>query len=102
MVSRAELERRSWVKVRNWHFSFFPGPVSHAPLQADWALGTGRAIGAHTGAVEQCAAAIEEGVCSDGPARVLHTCTGSRSLGRAIGGDEAAYVMPDWAGKWLV
>jgi len=34
---------------------FLAEPVGHAPLQADWALGTGQAIGAHTGAGGQCA-----------------------------------------------
>jgi len=34
----------------NWHFSFPAGPASHAPLQADWALGSRQAIGVHTGA----------------------------------------------------
>jgi len=46
-------------------------------------MGTGQAIGVHTGAGGQCADAIETGVFgADGPAHILHTGTGSASLGR--------------------
>jgi len=55
-------------------------------------LGTGQAIGAHTGTD-----AIEAGVGADGPARI-HTDTGSGGIGWAKGGDRAACVMPGWAG----
>jgi len=43
-----------------------------------------QAIGAHTGAGGQCPDAIETGVGADGPARIVHTGTGSgRGLRRA-------------------
>jgi len=45
-------------------------PAGHAPLQADWAKGTGQAIGAHTGASEQCSDAIEARIGADWPARI--------------------------------
>jgi len=48
------------------------------------AMGTGQAIGAHTVAGVQCTDAVETGVGADGPARILHTGTGSVGLGRAI------------------
>jgi len=51
-------------------------PAGHAPLKVDWALGTGQAIGARTGAGKQCANAIEAGV-----------------------GGRAEYVIPDWVGS---
>jgi len=51
------------------------------------------------GAGGQCADAVEAGVGADGPACILHTGTGSEGLERAIGGDGAAYIMPDWAGR---
>jgi len=73
---------------------FLAGPAGHAPLQADWALGTGQA----TGAGGQCTNAIEEGIGAVGPARI-YTGTGSGSLKRAEGGDGAAYVMAGWAGR---
>jgi len=64
-------------------------------------LGTVQAIrvfGAHTGADKQCTDAMEAGVGANGPARI-HMGSESRHLGRAKGGDGAAYVMPDWAGR---
>jgi len=61
-------------------------------------LGTGPAIGVHTGTGGRCADAIEAGVGDDGPARTL-TGTESGGLGLAKGGDWAAYVMPGWAGR---
>jgi len=54
-------------------------PAGHVPLQADWALGTGQAIGIHTGAGGQCTFAIEAGVGADGPVRIK-TGTGSGVL----------------------
>jgi len=75
------------------------GPASHAPLQADWALGTGQAIGAHTGADGQCADAVEAAVGADGATRI-HTGTGSGGLWRAKGGVGAAYTTP--IAEWLV
>jgi len=44
------------------------------------AMGTGQAIGAHTGAGGQCADAIETGVGADGPARILHMGTEAGAL----------------------
>jgi len=68
------------------------------PLQADWVLGTGQPINIHTGAGRQCADATEAGVGADGPA-LIHTGKGSMGLWKRKGRDEAAYVMPDWAGR---
>jgi len=76
-------------------FSFLARPAGHAPLEADLALDTWTQ---HTGAKGQCADAVEVGVAADGPARI-HTGTESESVGRANGGDRAAYVMPGWAGR---
>jgi len=42
-----------------------------------------------------------EGVSGDGSARILHTGTRSKGLGRRKR-DGEAYVMPNWAGEWLV
>jgi len=41
---------------------------------------------------------IEASVGADRPARI-HTGTASGDLGQAKGGDGAAYVIPDWAGR---
>jgi len=64
------------------------GPAGHAPLQAELALGTGQAIGAHTGA----------GVGADGPACIQRR-EREASLGATKSGCEAAYTMPDWTGR---
>jgi len=68
------------------------GTAGHAPLD------TGQAMGSHTGAGGQCADAVEACVGDDRPAH-MHTGAGSGVLGRANGGDGAAYVMPGWAGR---
>jgi len=39
--------------------------AGHVPLHADWPLGTGQDVGAHTGAGGECADAIEAGVGAD-------------------------------------
>jgi len=81
-----------WVGVmgRNQNiviFHFSAGPAG-APRQADWALDTGQAIGAHTGAGGQCADPIETDVDADGPTRILglHTDSESGGPGRAKSG----------------
>jgi len=51
----------------------------------DWALGTGQAIGAHTGAGGQCTDAIKAGVGADGLA-LIHMGIGNGSIRRAKGG----------------
>jgi len=47
-----------WLKARKLEYLFLAGPPGHAPLHADWALGSGLAIGAQTNAGGQCADAI--------------------------------------------
>jgi len=47
------------------------------------AMGTGHAIGTHTGAGVQCADAVETSISADGPAHILHTGMGSGGAGRA-------------------
>jgi len=58
-------------------------------------LAPGR-LGAHTGAGGQCAGVIEADVGADGPARILHTGTGSGGLRWAKGRNGTAFIMPDW------
>jgi len=63
-----------------------------------WRLGSRQAI-RRTHRRIQCTDARKAGVGADGQAGILHTGTESGGLGRAKGGDGAAYVMPDWAGR---
>jgi len=96
---------RSWVGARNLAFLF--SRSTGRPHATIGRFGTGHCrptgyISARTGADGQCADAIEAslslgGVGADG---YMHTHGyGKRELGRAKGGDVAAYEMLDWAGK---
>jgi len=75
-------------------FPFVEGPAGHSPRQADWALGTG-----HTGAGEQYADAMEADVVADGLAVHAYYTRVQEAGALAKGGDWAAYVMPNWAGR---
>jgi len=72
----------------NWHFSYLTAPAGQVPRE--WAQ------------VYHCgggAAALGlRGVGADGPT-IIHTGTGNGGPGWAKGGDGAAYIMPDWAGR---
>jgi len=92
------LGARNWGGVGDRKLAFSPAPAGHAPLQADWALGTEQAIDAHTGAGGECEDAIEADVGAGVLARI-HTDTGSGGLGRKKSGDGAAYVMPGRASR---
>jgi len=85
--TRKTFGRRSWVEARILVFFVFRGTGRCATAgRLGTAMGTKQAIGTHTGAGTQCADAIETGVGADGPARILHTGTGSGGLGRAKSG----------------
>jgi len=67
-------------------FPFLAAPAGHAPLQANRALGTGQAIGTHTGTGRQYADAIKASIGADRLARILHMGMGSRAFWQAKSG----------------
>jgi len=82
-------------QVQDFHGSIFPLPALSGFGFVYYVRFSriGRAIGAHTGAGEQCTDAVEAGVGAERPAHI-HTGTGSGGLVWAKGGDGAAYIMP--------
>jgi len=86
MVIRAKiLGTGFWVKAKQFAF-FVSREIARTcatPGRLATAMGTGQAIGAYTGAGGQCTDAIGTDVDADGPARILHTGTGSGGLGQA-------------------
>jgi len=80
--------RGLWVEARK--LAFYTSQMNGQLCVTGGRLGTG-----HTGACEQCADAMEAGIGADALTHVLHMCKGNWGLGRAKGGDGAAYVMPD-------
>jgi len=70
VVLGAKIERVSCVWAGNLTFFISRGgQAGHVPLHADWTLGTGQDVGAHTGAGGECAEAIEADVGADGLAQ---------------------------------
>jgi len=79
--TRKSFERGSWVEAKKNFVSRGTGRPCDTAGRLVTTMGTRQAIGAHTGAGGQCADAIETGVGADGPARILHTGTGSGAFG---------------------
>jgi len=63
------------------------GPAVRAvSSMGNWNQARDRPTGTHTDASRQCTDAVEAGIHTDGPARILHTGTRSVGLGRAKSG----------------
>jgi len=86
--TRKNLGRGSWIETRKLAFFVSRGTGRPRAMagRLGTVMGTGQAIGAHTGAGGQCADAVETCVGADVPTRILHTDAGSGGLGLAKSG----------------